>query len=158
MLDAAEAAGARLHFDRRMDAVDFDGSTAQFVDDRDGSRHAHTFTALVGADGAGSAVRTAMDARADLGERHEPLGHGYKELEIPPGGGWRLPLEPNALHIWPRGGYMCIALPNDERTFTVTLFLPNQARPQAGEPGFDTVRNGAMRMPCSPAISPTHCR
>jgi kynurenine 3-monooxygenase len=105
--------------------------------------HAHAFTALLGADGAGSALRAAMAARADLGERHAPLGHGYKELEIPPAadGGFRI--EPNALHIWPRGGYMCIALPNDERTFTVTLFLPNQARPRAGEPGFDTIRNGA---------------
>jgi kynurenine 3-monooxygenase len=143
LLDAAEAAGARLHFDRRLDAVDFDDRTARFVDDRDGGRHAHTFTALLGADGAGSALRTAMSTRADLGERHAPLGHGYKELEIPPAadGGFRI--EPNALHIWPRGGYMCIALPNDERTFTVTLFLPNQARPAVGEPGFDTVRDGA---------------
>src|SRR3546814_8580858 len=59
----------------------------------------------------------------ELGERTEWLGHGYKELEIPPAadGGFRI--EPNALHIWPRGRYMCIALPNDERTFTVTLFM-----------------------------------
>jgi kynurenine 3-monooxygenase len=48
-------------------------------------------------------------------------------------------IEPNALHIWPRGHYMCIALPNDERTFTVTVFLPNK-----GDPGFDTVRSGAQ--------------
>lgn len=143
LLDAAEAAGARLHFDRRLDTVDFDGRTAHFVDDRDGGRHVRGFTTLLGADGAGSALRAAMAARADLGERHAPLGHGYKELEIPPAadGGFRI--EPNALHIWPRGGYMCIALPNDERTFTVTLFLPNRARPEAGEPGFDTVRDGA---------------
>ncbi|GAB3725986.1 NAD(P)/FAD-dependent oxidoreductase [Luteimonas pelagia] len=143
LLDAAEAAGARLHFDQRLHTVDFDASQARFVDDRSGTVHAHEFTALLGADGAGSAVREAMADRIELGERHEPLGHGYKELEIPPSpdGGFRI--EPNALHIWPRGGYMCIALPNDERTFTVTLFLPNHARPAAGEPGFDTVRTGA---------------
>src|SRR5690606_10237630 len=59
----------------------------------------------------------------------------YKELEIPPSpdGDWRI--EPNALHIWPRGGYMCIALPNIERSFTVTLFLPNE-----GDPSFATVK------------------
>ena len=138
LLDAAEAAGARLHFDRRLDAVDFDACTARFADDRDGTRHEHGFATLIGADGAGSALRTAMAQRMDLGERTEPLGHGYKELEIPPApdGGFRI--EPNALHIWPRGGYMCIALPNDERTFTVTLFLPGE-----GDPGFDTVRTGA---------------
>ena len=138
LLDAAEAAGARLHFDRRLHAVDFDACEARFADDRDGNIHEHRFAALLGADGAGSALRTAMAQRRALGERVEPLGHGYKELEIPPAadGGFRI--EPNALHIWPRGGYMCIALPNDERTFTVTLFLPSE-----GDPGFDTVRTGA---------------
>ena len=138
LLDAAEAAGARLHFDRRLHAVDFDACSARFADDRDGTIRDHAFTTLVGADGAGSALRTAMAQRIDLGERTEPLGHGYKELEIPPAGDGGFRIEPNALHIWPRGGYMCIALPNDERTFTVTLFLPSE-----GDPGFDTVRTGA---------------
>ena len=138
LLDAAEAAGARLHFDRRLHAVDFDAGSARFADDRDGVLHAHRFTTLLGADGAGSALRGAMAQRTDLGERVEPLGHGYKELEIPPAADGSFRIEPNALHIWPRGGYMCIALPNDERTFTVTLFLPNE-----GDPGFDTVRDGA---------------
>lgn len=137
LLQAAQAVGARLHFDRRLDNVDFDARNAHFVDDRDGSVHAHAFHALLGADGAGSALRGAMAQLIDLGQRFEPLGHAYKELEIPPAadGGFRI--EPNALHIWPRGDYMCIALPNDERTFTVTLFLPNQ-----GDPSFATVRNG----------------
>jgi kynurenine 3-monooxygenase len=138
LLDAAERAGARLHFDRRLDRVDFDARRAVFVDDRDGTQIAHDFAALLGADGAGSALRTAMSQHTDLGERTEPLGQGYKELEIPPApdGGFRI--EPNALHIWPRGHYMCIALPNDERTFTVTLFLPT-----AGDPSFETIRTGA---------------
>ena len=52
------------------------------------------------------------------------LAHGYKELYIPPaeGGGFRI--EPNALHIWPRGGFMMIALPNPDGSFTVTIFWP----------------------------------
>ncbi|BCT93983.1 kynurenine 3-monooxygenase [Lysobacter helvus] len=138
LLDAAERAGARLHFDRRLESVDFDARHAVFVDDTNGASHDHAFTALIGADGAGSALRTAMSAHASLGERFEGLGHGYKELEIPPApdGGFRI--EPNALHIWPRGRYMCIALPNDERTFTVTLFLPS-----AGDPSFETIRTGS---------------
>jgi kynurenine 3-monooxygenase len=73
----------------------------------------------------------------DLGERFEPLDHGYKELEIPALNG-KFAMEPNALHIWPRGNYMCIALPNAEGSFTVTLFLPNE-----GEPSFATVRSAA---------------
>jgi kynurenine 3-monooxygenase len=68
-----------------------------------------------------------MHHEQPLGERVEALGHAYKELEIPPnaaGGDTRFAIEPHALHIWPRGGHMCIALPNPEGSFTVTLFLP----------------------------------
>jgi kynurenine 3-monooxygenase len=136
LLDIAEAAGVRLHFDRGLADVDFDSHVARFSD-RDGTVHETSFHSLVGADGAGSALRDAMAQRIDLGARTENLGHGYKELEIPPAADGAFRIEPNALHIWPRGRYMCIALPNDERTFTVTLFLPNQ-----GEPSFETVRNG----------------
>src|SRR6185437_9785640 len=92
---------------------------------------------VIGADGAGSALRAAMNNREPLGERFEPLAHGYKELEIPPVNG-TFAMEPNALHIWPRGNYMCIALPNSEGSFTVTLFLPNE-----GDPSFATVDSPA---------------
>jgi len=138
LIDAAEAAGARMHFDRRLDDVDFDTRMSRFVDDRDGGIHAHAFTTLLGADGAGSALRQQISKHVDLGQRLESLGHSYKELEIPPTADGGFSIEPNALHIWPRGSYMCIALPNDERTFTVTLFLPNQ-----GDPSFATVQSGA---------------
>lgn len=151
LLDAAEAAGATIHFNQRLDAVDFEHRQARFVDDHARQARTHEFHVLIGADGAGSGVRQAMAAQVELGERLVPLGHAYKELEIPPSrsssaavamdgqeqppgenGGFRI--EPNALHIWPRGGYMCIALPNTEKTFTVTLFLPNE-----GEPSFATL-------------------
>lgn len=135
LIDAAEAAGASLHFDRRLERVDFDADVAIFRGE--GREHRHGFSSLVGADGAGSALRAEMATRVALGERTEVLDHGYKELEIPPGFDGGFQIEPNALHIWPRGNYMCIALPNDERTFTVTLFMPNE-----GDPGFDTIRTG----------------
>lgn len=138
LLDIAEQAGARVHFHRSLDGVDFDARVATFTNDIDSSTHAIGFNALVGADGAGSALRAAMARVSDLGERTDFLGHSYKELEIPPAPDGGFSIEPNALHIWPRGRYMCIALPNDERTFTVTLFLPNE-----GDPSFATVRNGA---------------
>ena len=134
LLDAAEAAGARIHFSQRLDSVDFGRRVALFVNDHDRTAQPQPFEALLGADGAGSGLREAMRPHVALGERFEPLLHGYKELEIPPAadGGFRI--EPNALHIWPRGDYMCIALPNTEQTFTVTLFLPMK-----GERSFDAL-------------------
>jgi len=135
LLDAAEAAGARLHFGQRLERVDFETQRFSLCDEADGSRREQSFGALVGADGAGSAVRAALSRVIELDERFEPLDHGYKELEIPPAADGDFRIEPNALHIWPRGGYMCIALPNSERTFTVTLFLPNTG----AHPSFDTL-------------------
>ena len=136
LLDAAEAAGARIHFDQRLDGVDWQTSTLQFADEA-GTTRTHAALAVIGADGAGSALRAAMSANSNLSERFEPLEHGYKELEIPARDGGGFAIEPNALHIWPRGNYMCIALPNAEGSFTVTLFMPNK-----GNPGFDSVRSG----------------
>jgi kynurenine 3-monooxygenase len=84
-------------------------------------------------------LRAAMNRHTDLGERSAFLDHGYKELEIPPTADGDFRIEANALHIWPRGHYMCIALPNDEKTFTVTLFLPH-ASDGSGGPAFDQLR------------------
>jgi len=76
----------------------------------------------IATDGAGSDVRDSLMAR-ELGTvREEPLAHDYKELTIPARDGKHV-MEPNALHIWPRGGFMLIALPNLDGTFTATLFL-----------------------------------
>ena len=137
LLDAAEAAGVRFHFGQSLTGADFGRQRIRLADEA-GVQRERDAGLLLGADGAGSALRAAMNAHAPLGERIESLGHGYKELEIPPadelppaalqlgGGREQFALEPHALHIWPRGGYMCIALPNAEGSFTVTLFLPAQ--------------------------------
>ena len=136
LLDAAEAAGARLHFGQRLLDADFETGSARLRDEASGREYSIDAAVMIGSDGAGSALRQTLGQHVDLGERFEPLGHGYRELEIPPSadGDWQI--ERNALHIWPRGGYMCIALPNTERTFTVTLFLPNE-----GDPSLATVRS-----------------
>jgi kynurenine 3-monooxygenase len=137
LLDAAEAAGVRFHFGQSLVSADFDAQRIRLAD-TGGLERELPVGMLIGADGAGSAVRATMNAHSPLGERTDSLGHGYKELEIPPasklpvgvlqhsGGHDQYALEPHALHIWPRGGYMCIALPNTEGSFTVTLFLPAQ--------------------------------
>ncbi len=142
LLDAAEKAGTRLHFGQALADADFDRKQLVFGD-ADGNTNATGFDVAIGADGAGSALRTAMRQAGDIGERVEPLDHGYKELEIPPLGqlpdaaltaelqaardaGEKFAIAPDALHIWPRGNCMCIALPNSEGSFTVTLFLPRE--------------------------------
>lgn len=165
LLEAAEAAGVRFHFGQSLIATDFDQRRIRLTDEA-GVERSLAFNRLIGADGAGSAVRAAMNAHASLGERIEPLGHGYKELEIPPahelpaavvepsGGHDQFALEPHALHIWPRGGYMCIALPNIEGSFTVTLFLPNQTPPgetqraQEATPSFASLPDAATAAAC----------
>ncbi|WP_330946116.1 NAD(P)/FAD-dependent oxidoreductase [Thermomonas sp. LB-4] len=136
LLTIAESHGARLHFDHALERVDFIDRLATFRHHEQQVKR--PFQTLVGADGAGSTLRSEMAKVQPLGERTEWLDHGYKELEIPPAadGGFRI--EPNALHIWPRGHYMCIALPNDERTFTVTLFMPHAGR----YPSFEQVQSG----------------
>lgn len=135
LIDAAERAGARFHFNRRLEGVELDEDvTLRLRDDTDGATYAHQAPFALGCDGAGSALRAAMNRMTPLGERIEELGHGYKELEIPALPGQGFAIERNALHIWPRGNYMCIALPNAEGSFTVTLFLPS-----AGDPSFATI-------------------
>ena len=89
---------------------------------------------IVGADGAGSVVRQSLEALKCCQSVTEPLGHAYKELELPPLQG-RHALDPGALHIWPRGGEMAIALPNPDGTFTGTLFVANET--------FDRLQNEA---------------
>src|SRR5205814_10180289 len=79
--------------------------------------------AIIGVDGAFSAVRQSMQLKIDNFQYDESyLAHGYKELTIPPGpdGSWRM--EKEALHIWPRKSFMMIALPNPDGSFTCTLF------------------------------------
>ncbi|MFV0526194.1 MAG: FAD-dependent oxidoreductase [Acidimicrobiales bacterium] len=130
LLDAAEAAGVRIFFDHRCVGVDVDAGVARFTR---GGLSAHSgpgptrevrFGTVFGCDGAGSVVRRDVLAANGGTGTVEPLSHSYKELTIPPAddGGFRL--DPNGLHIWPRGDLMLIALANPEGDFTATLFMP----------------------------------
>ena len=99
------------------------------------TKEEHTFQGdiLLGADGAGSALRKSMYLHKKFlfSFSQNYLNHGYKELSIPAveGGGYRT--EKNALHIWPRGSDMIIALPNLDGSFTVTLFLDYDDAPDS---------------------------
>ncbi len=120
LLDAAEATGnVHIEFDARIASVDLDTSELRFTDGR-----AEPFGVVFGADGAGSRVRKAMAAAGSCEFATEWLDHDYKELTLPPDENGRHRLDPNALHIWPRGEFMLIALANPEGDFTVTLFAP----------------------------------
>jgi kynurenine 3-monooxygenase len=79
---------------------------------------------VIGTDGSASAIRTAMLSTPRFNFSQDCLEHGYKELTIPPGPQGTFQLDQHALHIWPRGTYMLIALPNTDGSFTCTLFLP----------------------------------
>jgi len=121
LLDQVEVAGAKLYFDSDVVQMDVsrprltlaDGTTLELAD-----------TVLFGADGAGSILRrTLVDAGA-VRDHTDWLDHGYRELTIPPDATGGFALDSAALHIWPRGDYMLIALPNTDHSFTSTLFLP----------------------------------
>jgi kynurenine 3-monooxygenase len=93
---------------------------------------------IFGTDGAGSAVRRALATNPGFTDVESYLDHGYKELSIPAGPGGTHRLERNALHIWPRGSYMLIALPNFDGSFTCTLFLPFK-----GPVSFEAIQTGS---------------
>ncbi len=120
---AGDEPNLELRFDRPCLDVDFAAPAAIFRRP-DGEAERIEADLVVGADGAYSAVRGAMQRTERFSYSQEFLGHGYKELTIPPapGGGFRI--AEHALHIWPRGGSMMIALPNRDGSFTCTLFWP----------------------------------
>lgn len=130
---ADELPDVTFHFDRRVLDVDLDAPA--MVVERDGVADRIEADALIGADGAFSAVRARMQRTDRFDYSQSYLQHGYKELTIPPSDDGTHRMRPDALHIWPRGGYMMIALPNDDGSFTCTLFWPF-----TGEPGVDTLR------------------
>lgn len=132
LMSAAEAAGVDLKFGQRCDTVDLSERTLSVTHEETGEQQTVSFEAVIGADGGGSVVRGAIIEINGGGITEEPLDHSYKELTIPSGPDGKHQMDPNALHIWPRGGYMLIALPNTDGSFTATLFLPN-----GGDSGFD---------------------
>ena len=115
----------RVQFNQQCTRVDLEAGAAEFVDTATSQKTSVTHDAVIGVDGAFSAVRRSMKEQlSGFVESESYLDHGYKELTIPPDekGNWRM--EKHALHIWPRGNFMMIALPNLDGSFTATLFWP----------------------------------
>jgi kynurenine 3-monooxygenase len=121
---AARQPSVRLFFDRKCIGIDPTRVAAEFLDETTGAPLRAEALAIVGADGAYSAVRAWMQKREGFNYQQDYLSHGYKELTIPAGAGGSYRMEKHALHIWPRGHFMMIALPNLDGSFTCTLFWP----------------------------------
>ncbi|MFK7960886.1 MAG: FAD-dependent oxidoreductase [Phycisphaerales bacterium] len=134
---ASELPNVRMHFGHTVKDVDLDSGQVTFAvkPPADGAASASasaseptTVTAhadlVVAADGAFSAIRARMQRTSGFDYSQSYLEHGYKELTIPPTSDGAFALDEHALHIWPHGGSMMIALPNNDRSFTCTLFWP----------------------------------
>jgi kynurenine 3-monooxygenase len=123
---AARLPGVHLNFLHRFESADFLGNAAHIRDLQHDRLIRVPMQPLLATDGAGSLMRREMNAQGSIRASETDLEHGYKELSIPagPAGGFRMAKD--ALHIWPRGNFMLIALPNDDGSFTATLFLPKR--------------------------------
>ena len=119
---AEQSGNVHLHFDRKCVDVDLKTGAAAF-ESGDGSVELVEPGLLFATDGAYSAIRSAMIKTDRYQYQQQYIDHGYKELHIPAGPNGSYQMEKNALHIWPRGGYMLIALPNPDGSFTLTLFF-----------------------------------
>ena len=123
LLDRAEQQGVELFFQHVCQSVNLAEGTPTIANLATDTLISPESDLLIGADGAYSTLRGAMQVTPRFNYSQQYIEHGYKELHIPPVDG-DFALEPHALHIWPRGGYMLIALPNADKSFTGTLFLP----------------------------------
>jgi kynurenine 3-monooxygenase len=120
---AARQPGVTVHFEHRFEAAEFDEGVALLRDLRHNRLISVPMEPLLSADGAGSVMRRRMCALNLIEAQETDLDHGYKELTIPADAAGRHQMAADALHIWPRGNHMLIALPNGDGGFTATLFL-----------------------------------
>lgn len=114
-----------IHFNKKCQSVDFENTTAHFQDYNTKDEFIEDADAIIATDGAGSALRKSyyLERKFLFSFSQDYLTHGYKELSILPTETGDYKTYKNALHIWPRGDFMVIALPNLDGSFTVTLFL-----------------------------------
>lgn len=139
LLNIADAyPNVEIFFDHRCVDVDLHNPTITFEDTRTAEMKTIDAPLIFAADGAFSAVRYALQRTDRFNYRQFYLEHGYKELCIPPLENGTHRIKPGALHIWPRGNHMLIALPNADGSFTCTLFLPFE-----GEVSFEKLRSDA---------------
>jgi len=138
LLAAAESAGVSIHFNQRCVGFDSRTGTIQLQNEANGQPYELTSQVTIGCDGSASAIRAEMLRLPRFNLSQQFLEYGYKELTIPASRTGGHVIEPNALHIWPRGAFMLIALPNLDGSFACILFLPFN-----GKPGFESLTTPA---------------
>ena len=133
LLDAAESYDSvEINFQTKCVGVDFENSLAHFQDSVTGETFEEQADLIFATDGAFSAARADMQRTARFNYQQEFIPHGYRELLLPASSKGDYLMEKNALHIWPRGGFMLIALPNPDGSFTCTLFMPYEGENSFG--------------------------
>ena len=135
LMDLAEQEGVTIFFNERCSKVDWEKKEVIFEHSKL-SRQTVPFDVLLGADGSFAATRLQHQLQHSRFQYQQYfINYGYKELHIPAGKENSFSIEKNALHIWPRGNYMMIALPNMDGSFTCTLFFPFE-----GPESFETLK------------------
>jgi kynurenine 3-monooxygenase len=124
LMDAAEALGVNIVFQQRCIGMDLKTGALQLLDEQTGKKQTKQSQVVIGCDGSASAIRSEMLKLNRFNFSQQYLDYGYKELTIPADSDGGHVLEKNALHIWPRGNFMLIALPNVDGSFACILFLP----------------------------------
>ena len=124
LMNAAEQLGVKICFEERCTGIDLKTGAIQLRNERTGTDRELNPGVVIACDGAVSVIRNEILKHGRFNFSQQYLDYGYKELTIPAGPNRKHALETNALHIWPRGNHMLIALPNIDGTFGCILFLP----------------------------------
>jgi kynurenine 3-monooxygenase len=124
LINAAEKQGATIHSNQRCTGYDLKTGAMRVRDEETGEDTTRETGVVIGCDGSVSSIRAEMLKLSRFNFSQQYLDYGYKELTIPAGADGKHLLETHALHIWPRGNHMLIALPNIDGTFACILFLP----------------------------------
>lgn len=135
MIDLAEEAGVEFRFEEKVWDVDLPSAKIFTGETEKGAWEEYEFDVIFGCDGAFSRVRHKMQRRSRFDYSQEFIDVGYKELTIPANEDGTHKLDMHSFHIWPRGKFMFIAMPNLDGSFTCTLFLPFE-----GEVSFETIK------------------
>ncbi len=124
MIDLAEQKGAVFRFNEKVWDVDLPEARLYTGETEKSMWKEYDFDIVFGCDGAFSRVRHKMQRRSRFDYSQDFIDVGYKELTIPANDDGTHKLDKNSFHIWPRGRFMLIAMPNIDGSFTCTLFLP----------------------------------
>lgn len=134
MIDLAEDAGVNFKFEEKVWDIDMPNAKLYTGETEKSEWEEYKFDLIFGADGAFSRVRHKMQRRSRFNYSQHFIDVGYKELTIPANSDGSHKLDNHSFHIWPRGNFMLIAMPNKDGSFTCTLFLPFE-----GEISFETI-------------------